>query len=80
MPEKKRPYERYMHSIKIHLNEIWFENMDWIHLAQDRVQWQVLVNTVTSLLLPKPSENFLFRRAIITFWRSLFHKVINPSH
>jgi hypothetical protein len=22
MPEKKRPYERYMHSIKIHLNEI----------------------------------------------------------
>jgi len=26
--------------------------MDWIHLAQDRDQWQVLVNTVMNLRVP----------------------------
>jgi hypothetical protein len=25
--------------------------LDWIHLAQDRVQWRVLVNTVMDLLV-----------------------------
>jgi hypothetical protein len=25
------------------------EDMDWIHLAQDRILWQALVNTVMSL-------------------------------
>jgi len=24
-----------------------FESFDWIHLVQDRVQWQDVVNTVT---------------------------------
>jgi hypothetical protein len=26
--------------------------MDWIHLAQDRDQWRLLVNTVISLRVP----------------------------
>jgi hypothetical protein len=26
--------------------------MDWIHLAQDRDQWQAIVNTVTNLRVP----------------------------
>jgi hypothetical protein len=26
-----------------------WEDVDWIHLAQDRDQWQVLVNTVMNL-------------------------------
>lgn len=25
--------------------ETAFENMEWVHLAQDRAQWQVLVST-----------------------------------
>jgi len=32
------------------LREMWCEDVDWIHLAQDRDQWLVLVNTVMSLL------------------------------
>jgi hypothetical protein len=27
---------------------------EWIHLAQDRDQWQTLVNTVTNLLVLAP--------------------------
>jgi hypothetical protein len=29
-----------------------------IHLAQDREQWQVLVNTVMNLRVPWQAENF----------------------
>jgi hypothetical protein len=33
----------------MYLKEIGWESVDWIHLAQDRDQWQALVNMVTSL-------------------------------
>jgi hypothetical protein len=31
------------------LREIGWKFVDWIHVAQDRDQWQVLVNMVMSL-------------------------------
>jgi hypothetical protein len=34
------------------LREIGWEGVDWIHLAQDRDQWQVVVNTVLNLQVP----------------------------
>jgi hypothetical protein len=35
-----------MDNIKIVLSEIGLDGMDWIHLVQDRDQWEALVNTV----------------------------------
>jgi hypothetical protein len=34
------------------LREIGWDGMDWIELAQDRIQWKALVNTVTNLRFP----------------------------
>jgi hypothetical protein len=34
------------------LREIGFEDVDWIHLAQDRDTWWALVNTVMNLRVP----------------------------
>jgi len=31
------------------LGQIWWEGVDWIHLAQDRVQWRASVKTVMNL-------------------------------
>jgi hypothetical protein len=49
MPDGNRPLGRprcrWEDNIKINLIEI-HDVMDWIHLAQDRDRWQVLVNTV----------------------------------
>jgi hypothetical protein len=34
------------------LKEIGLENVDWIHVAQDRDQWWAVVNTVMNLQIP----------------------------
>jgi hypothetical protein len=52
-PEGKRALERPPYrwevNIRMDLREIGWENVDWIHLVQDRNQWQALVNTYESL-------------------------------
>jgi hypothetical protein len=44
-----RPRRRWVNHIVIGLREIGWDGMDWIDLAQDRVQWRALVNTVMNL-------------------------------
>jgi len=34
------------------LQEVGYEGMDWIDVAQDRDRWQVLVNVVMNLRVP----------------------------
>jgi hypothetical protein len=55
-PEGKRPLggprHRWEDNIKIDLKEIGINGANRICLAQDRVQWQVFVNTVMNLWVP----------------------------
>jgi hypothetical protein len=46
------------HNIKTNLKEIWCEDLDWIHLAQDRDQWRVLVNMVINFRIPIKGREF----------------------
>jgi hypothetical protein len=52
-PEEKRPLarptRRWEDGIKIHLREVGWEGVEWIHLAQDRDHWRAVVNTVMNL-------------------------------
>jgi hypothetical protein len=34
------------------LRQVGWEDVDWMHLAEDRDQWWVLVNTVMNLRVP----------------------------
>jgi hypothetical protein len=36
----------------VDLKEIGWENVDWIHVAQNRDQWQAVVSTVMNLWVP----------------------------
>jgi hypothetical protein len=49
-PERKRalgrPRRKRKDKIKMDLIELGLEGVDWIHVAQDRQQWQALVNTL----------------------------------
>jgi hypothetical protein len=55
-PEEKRPLgrpsRRWVNSIKMDLREIGWDGIDWIKLAQNRVQWRTLVNTVMIFRVP----------------------------
>jgi hypothetical protein len=47
-----RLWHRLKNNIKIDFKETEYENVDWIQLAQERVQWQALVNMVMNLWFP----------------------------
>jgi hypothetical protein len=55
-PEERRPFERprrrWENNIRIDLSVIGWGGVDWMHLAQDRDQWRVLVNAVMKLRVP----------------------------
>jgi hypothetical protein len=42
----------FENNIKMDLKKNRMGGMDWIHLAQDRDQWWVLVNTVMNFRVP----------------------------
>jgi hypothetical protein len=44
-----RPRRRWDDNIKMHLQEVGWEGMDWIDLAQDMDRWRALVNAVMNL-------------------------------
>jgi hypothetical protein len=47
-----RPRRGWEDSIKMALQEVGCEGMDWIDLAQDRDRWQAIVNAVTNRRVP----------------------------
>ena len=47
-----RPRPRWEEDIKMDLQEVGCEGMDWIELAQDRNRWRALVNVVMNLRVP----------------------------
>jgi hypothetical protein len=60
--EGKRPLVRprcRWENIRMDLRETGYEGVAWMHLAQDRDQQQVLVNTVISLPGPIKGREFL---------------------
>jgi len=55
-PEGKRPLgrprRRWDDNVKMDLQEVGCEGMDWIELAQDRDRWLALVTVVMNLRVP----------------------------
>jgi hypothetical protein len=54
-PEGRRPLGRPRHrwlDIKMNLEEVGWDEVDWIGLSQDRDRWRGLVNSVLNLRDP----------------------------
>jgi hypothetical protein len=39
-------------NIRMDLREIEWEGVEWMHLVEDKDQWQALVNTIMNLWVP----------------------------
>jgi hypothetical protein len=46
-------------NIKMDLQEVGWEGVDWIDLAQDSDRWRAVVNAVMNLWVPKNAGNLL---------------------
>jgi hypothetical protein len=49
-----RPRHRWKNGIRMDLRKTGWGSVEWIHMAQDRDQWQILVNTVMNLRVLAP--------------------------
>jgi len=68
-PEGKRPLgrprRRWEGNMKMDLREADSEGVDWIHLAQDRVQWGAVLRMEMKLWVSQNAGNFLLRLATL---------------
>jgi len=52
-----------MHNnIKMYLNGIWYECMDWIILAKHRDEWRAVVSSLMKINVTKDARTFLTGR------------------
>ena len=71
-----RPRRRWVDNIRMDLQEVGCEYMDWIGLAQDRHRWRTLVSVVMNLRVPWNAVNFLTSCKPVSFSnRTLHHGV-----
>jgi hypothetical protein len=62
-----RPRRRWEDNIKMDLQDVGWEGMDWSELAQDRDRWRALVSAVMNLRVPLNAGNFLTSRETFSF-------------
>jgi ribosome biogenesis protein Nip4 len=55
----RKPRNRWEDNIRMDLREIGWGSVDWMHLAQDKDQWQALMNMIMNLWVPYKAGNFV---------------------
>jgi len=63
-----RPRRRWEGNIRMNFREIGWKGVDWIHLAQDRDQWRILVNTIMNRWVPilnYPRDCYLLKKDLL---------------
>jgi hypothetical protein len=75
-PEMARPRSRRGDNIKTNLTQTERNGVVWIHLAQDFIQWRVVLKTAMNLRVPLNVRNFFTSWATISFSRSILFYLV----
>ena len=67
----RRPRLRWDNNIKIDLQELGYEGMAWIDVAQDKDRWRAVVNAVMNLRVPQNAGNLSSSSESVSFSRGL---------
>jgi hypothetical protein len=65
--EGRRPLGRWEDDIVMGLEEIEWEDTDWIHVTWDRARGQVIRNIIMNLWVSSIIRNFLISQITVTF-------------
>ena len=63
--KRRYPRVRWEYTIEIYLQEIQYEDMDWIHLAEDWEQELALLDTVMNIRNACNAANFLHKKGAV---------------
>jgi hypothetical protein len=66
-----RPRHRWDGKIKLDFKDLGCEDVNWIHLVQDMVQWQAFLNTVINFSVQSKAGNFLTAEQLLTFQKGI---------
>ena len=75
-----RPRRTWVDNIRMDLQEVGCEYMDWIGLAQDRDRWRTLVSAVMNLQVPWNMGNFLTSCKSVSFSRRTVHHGVSKYY
>ena len=64
-------------NIKVDLQEVGWENIDWIGLTHDRDRWLALVSAVTNLRVSENVGNFLTGLGRVSFSVFILLKLVS---
>lgn len=66
--KRRYPRGRWEYTIKMHLQEIQYEDMDWIHLAEDRDHKWVLLDTIINICISCMARNSLRKNGAVGYY------------
>ena len=72
-----RPRRRWVDNIRMDLQEVGCEYMDWIGLAQDKDRWRTVVSAVMNLRVPWNSGNLLTSCKTVSCSRRTLHHALS---
>jgi hypothetical protein len=73
-------HHRWEDNIKMDLQEVGCEGMEWIKLVQDRDRWRALVTAVMNIWAPQNAEYFFTWKPVSSSTTTLLYGVFSSSY